>query len=311
MQIQERRFRLRDEFAWKGYRSALLLLFFSVLPGACLPVAVVAAQTAPPAGPSLQGAEPAKRWSYDAVSVKQNKSDTDGLLTMMRGDVYSGNNMRIINLVSQAYDIKQDLIFGMPGWTDGAHFDVEAKMSPEDAEAFNKLTLEERKAASKVLLLDILKERFHLKAHVETKQLPIYDLVIAKGGLKMKATTEGDTDPNVVKGPDGKARRGLLHFQDGMLTDQGVEIFPTLVGQLTNLMHRMVIDKTGLKGRFDVTLKYAPDRDAPAGADNGLPQDDAPSIFTALEEQLGLKLQPDKGPVDTVVIDHVEQPTEN
>jgi uncharacterized protein (TIGR03435 family) len=84
-----------------------------------------------------------------------------------------------------------------------------------------------------------------------------------------------------------------------------------LVGQLTNLVHRTVIDKTALKGRFDFTLKYAPDRDAPSGADNGSPQDDAPSIFTALEEQLGLKLQPDKGPVDTVVIDHVEQPTEN
>jgi uncharacterized protein (TIGR03435 family) len=73
----------------------------------------------------------------------------------------------------------------------------------------------------------------------------------------------------------------------------------------------MVIDKTGLKGRFDFTLKYSPDRDAPVGADNGLPRDDAPSIFTALEDQLGLKLQPDKGPVATVVIDHVEQPTEN
>ena len=310
MQIQERRFRLRDEFAWKGYRSALLLLFFSVLPGACLPVAVVAAQTAPPAGPSLQGAEPAKKWSYDAVSVKPNKSGTDGLLTMMRGDVYSGNNMRIINLVSQAYGIKQDLISGMPGWTDGAHFDVEAKMSPEDAEAFNKLTLEERKAVSRILLLGILEERFHLKAHVETKQLPVYDLVIAKGGLKMKATPEGDTDPNAIKGTDGKALRGLLRSQDGMLTDQRIEI-SSFVGQLTNMVHRMVIDKTGLKGRFDFTLKYAPDRDAPAGADKGGPQDDAPSIFTALEEQLGLKLQPDKGPVDTVVIDHVEQPTEN
>ena len=103
---------------------------------------------------------------------------------------------------------------------------------------------------------------------------------------------------------------GLLHFQDGVLTDQGIEI-STLVGQLTNLVHRTVIDKTALKGRFDFTLKYAPDRDAASGADNGSPQDDAPSIFTALEEQLGLKLQPDKGPVDTVVIDHVEQPTEN
>jgi uncharacterized protein (TIGR03435 family) len=215
---------------------------------------------------------------------------------MRPGDVYSGKNMRIINLVSQAYDIKQDFIFGMPGWADGAHFDVEAKMSPEDAEAFNKLSREEKIAAGKVLLRGILEERFHLKAHIETKQLPVYDLMIGKGGVKMRAATDGPG--------------GLLHFQDGVLTDQGIEI-STLVGQLTNLVHRTVIDKTALKGRFDFTLKYAPDRDAASGADNGSPQDDAPSIFTALEEQLGLKLQPDKGPVDTVVIDHVEQPTEN
>jgi uncharacterized protein (TIGR03435 family) len=204
--------------------------------------------------------------------------------------------MRIINLVSQAYDIKQDFIFGMPGWADGAHFDVEAKMSPEDAEAFNKLSREEKIAAGKVLLRGILEERFHLKAHIETKQLPVYDLMIGKGGVKMRAA------------PDGPG--GLLHFQDGLLADQGIEI-SALVGQLTNLVHRPVIDKTSLKGRFDFTLKYAPDRDIPSGADNGSLQDDAPSIFTALEEQLGLKLQPDKGPVDTVLIDHVEQPTEN
>jgi len=296
MQIQERRFRLRDKFAWKGYRSALFLLFFSVLSGVCLPVAVVAAQTAPRQGPPPQGAESAKRWSYDAVSVKPNKSDTDGLLTMRPGDVYSGKNMRIINLVSQAYDIKQDFIFGMPGWADGAPFDVEAKMSPGDAEAFDKLSREEKIAAGKVLLQGILEERFHLKTHIETKQLPVYDLMIGKGGVKMRAAMDGPG--------------GLLHFQDGLLADQGIEI-STLVGQLTNLVHRTVIDKTALKGRFDFTLKYAPDRDTPSGADNGSPQDDPPSIFTALQEQLGLKLQPDKGPVDTVVIDHVEQPTEN
>jgi uncharacterized protein (TIGR03435 family) len=288
---------LRNAFVWKGYRSALFLLSFSVLPGVFLPVAV-AAQTAPAAGPSPQGTGPAKSWSYAAVSVKPDKSGTDGLLTMMRGDVYSGKNMRIVNLVSQAYGIKQDLIFGMPGWTDGAHFDVEAKMSPDDTEAFSQLSREEKSAASKVLLLGILEERFHLRAHVETRQLPVYDLMIAKGGLKMKAAS------------DQKNPGGLLRFGDGMLADQGIEI-STLTGQLTSLIHRMVIDKTGLKGRFDLTLKYSPDRDAPAGADNGGPQDDAPSIFTALEEQLGLKLQPDKGPVDTVVIDHVEQPTEN
>jgi uncharacterized protein (TIGR03435 family) len=99
--------------------------------------------------------------------------------------------MRIINLVSQAYDIKQDFISGVPGWADGAHFDVEAKMSPEDAEAFNKLSREEKIATGKALLRGILEGRFHLQAHIETKQLPVYDLMIGKGGSKMRAATDG------------------------------------------------------------------------------------------------------------------------
>jgi len=294
-------------FAWKSYLSALLSLSLFVSSEVCLPVDVAVAQTGPATGISLQSAGPEKSWSYDAVSVKPNNSGTNGLLTMMRGDVYSGKNMRIINLASQAYGIKQDLISGLPVWADGEHFDVEAKMSPEDAEAFDKLSREEKTAASKVLLLGVLEERFHLKAHVETRQLPVYDLVIAKGGLKMKAATKGDTAWKVVKGPDGKA---LPRFQEGMLNDQGIET-SSLAGQLTNLVHRMVIDKTGLNGRFDFVLWFAPDRNTPSGADNGTPNNDAPSIFAALEEQLGLKLQPDKGPVDTLVIDHVDRPTEN
>jgi uncharacterized protein (TIGR03435 family) len=268
--------------------------------GVCLPVAIAQAGSAP--GISLQ------RWSYDAVSVKPNNSGTDGLLTMMRGDVYSGKNMRIINLASQAYGVKQDLISGLPAWADTAHYDVEAKMTPEDAEAFNTLSREEKIAVSKALLLGILEERFHLKAHVETRQLPVYDLVIAKGGLKIKARAEGDTAWRVVKGPDGEA---LPRFREGLVNEQAIAT-SSFVGQLTNLMHRMVIDKTGLTGRFDILMFFAPpDRNTPSGASDGTPSNDAPSIFVAMEEQLGLKLQPDKGPVDTLVIDHVELPTDN
>lgn len=226
----------------------------------------------------------------------------------MRDEMYIAENVRILNLVSQAYGIKQDLIFGMPGWANDAHYDVQAKLSSEDAEAMSKMSREDKNAATQALLRGMLEERFHLKAHIETRQLPVYDLVIAKGGVKMKATRAGD--PAAVKGADGRALRGLVRFQDGMITDQGIEM-SAFIGQLTNMVHRAVRDKTGLQGGFDFTLKYAPDRDGPPDPAGGVPQDDAPSIFAALEEQLGLKLQPDKGPVATVVIDHVEQPSEN
>ena len=267
-------------------------------------VGAIAQATSPPA------AGAAKTWSYDAVSVKPNQSGTNRTRIMMNGGVYQATNVRVIDMISSAYNIKVDLISGMPGWTDGARYDVTAKMSPEDAEALDKMTREERTATSQAMMLAMLTERFHLKAHVETKELPVYDLVIAKGGSKIKEAMPGDTYENGFKGMNGKGGAGMMHMGAGELTVQGVEI-SGLVNVLVSQLHRTVLDKTGLKGKYDFTLKFAPDHDGPPGGDSGSSTDDAPSIFAALEEQLGLKLQPSKGPVDTLVIDHVEQPTEN
>jgi uncharacterized protein (TIGR03435 family) len=249
----------------------------------------------------------AKIWSYDVVSVRPNPSASNDLLTTTPGDAYSGRNVRIVNLLSLAYGMKQDLISGIPGWAEAAHFDVEAKMSPEDAKVFEKLSREARNAAGKAALRRVLEERFHLKVHVEARQLPVYNLVVAKGGLKIKPVMGSNTGWKVVKGPDGT---DLPRFQDGMLNDQWIEM-SGLAGQLTNLVHHMVIDKTGLTDRFNFVLWFAPDRDAPSGEGSETPNLDAPPIFDALEEQLGLKLQPGKGIVDILVVDHVEHPTDN
>lgn len=271
---------------------------------ACMPMTAAIAQTA-----SAPDTGTAKTWSYDAVSIKPNKSGTNMVRAMMNAGSYQGTNVRLIDMISSTYNIKVDLISGMPGWTDGARFDIAAKMTPEDAEAVGKLTREERTAASRAMMLAMLKERFHLQAHVETKELPVYDLVIAKGGLKLKEATPGDTYANGFKGMNGKGGAGMMRMQPGEVGAQGVGI-DGVVNMLASAVHRTVIDKTGLKGKYDFTLEFAPDHDGPPGADNAA-ADDAPSIFAAVEEQLGLKLQPGKGPVDTLVIDHVEQPTEN
>jgi hypothetical protein len=108
------------------------------------PVAVATAQTAQAAISSSQNTAPMKNWSYDVVSVKPDKSGRDRLRIGMLDNEYSAENVRIINLVSQAYGIKQDLIVGIPGWAEGAHFDVTAKLSFEDGEAFSKLSREGR-----------------------------------------------------------------------------------------------------------------------------------------------------------------------
>jgi uncharacterized protein (TIGR03435 family) len=169
------------------------------------------------------------------------------------------------------------------------------------------------------MLQPLLAERFKLKAHTETKQLPVYELIVAKGGPKLKEATPGDTYANGFKGPDGVGRGGMMRMGRGQLTGQGVPI-TTLTNLLSQQLQRTVVDKTGLTGKYDLELNWTPEQGEgglgpPPGAASpqAEPAPDAtgPSIFTALQEQLGLKLQSTKGPVETLVIDHAEMPSEN
>jgi uncharacterized protein (TIGR03435 family) len=131
-----------------------------------------------------------------------------------------------------------------------------------------------------------------LKAHTETKILPVYELVVIKGGPKFKQSAGDSTG----------SRGTSIHNRELTAHDIPMRSFAsTLEGQV----HRTVIDKTGLEGSYDLTLKWSPD-DA-----TSTQTDSAPIIFTALQEQLGLKLQAAKGPVETLVVDHAEMPSEN
>jgi uncharacterized protein (TIGR03435 family) len=270
------------------------------------------------AGAQTQSAAPSAstpKWSYDAVSIKPNKSDSYNTRMMFQGNNVSAENARILDIVAQAYDIRAELISGMPGWTNNAHYDIAAKMAPDDAVAFTKLNRDDRRAANQTMMQAMLADRFKLKAHIETKELPVHELVLAKGAPKLKPVAYSPDDPNTPKGPDGIARPGgMIRMGLDSLSGQGVQMV-TLVNVLANQVHRKVIDKTGLTGHYDFSLKFAMDRDnfpaLPPGFNLPPPSSDDPTIFAALEEQLGLKLVPGKGSVDTLVIDHIEQPTEN
>jgi len=212
---------------------------------------------------------------------------------------FTATNVSLSSLVSMAYDIRQNLISGLPGWAD-TRFDISAKISDPDIAALKKLPREQRHAMLAVLLAD----RFHLKAHIETKTLPVYDLVLAKGGSRLKENIALPSDSaDQPKTPFG-LKRGSMMIDESQMTAVGVAI-SNLTQNLALRVERNVIDKTGLTGRYDFTLKWRPD-DKPAADDNN-----NPDLFSALQEQLGLKLEPSKGPVDTLVIDHVEMPTEN
>jgi uncharacterized protein (TIGR03435 family) len=266
--------------------------------------------SAPPAQ-SAPGPAPA----YEVSSVKPNKSDNGRMRISYTPDGVSYSNVALQMVLRESFGIEDSRILGAPDWVRTNKFDIEAKVDAADAPKLDKVPDEERGK----MLLPVLADRFNLKFHHETRDLPTYALVVAKGGLKMKEAKPGDTYPNGIKGPDGKSFGGMMMMTGrGNITGQGIPI-ANLVNMLSSQrLGRPIFDKTGLAGNYDFDLHWTPD-DAPpmaGGAQAGSPGSDAatdpgPSLFTALQEQLGLRLDPQKGPVDVVVIDHIEQPSAN
>jgi uncharacterized protein (TIGR03435 family) len=222
---------------------------------------------------------------FDVVSIRENKAGAAGGEQMMslRDGSLQVNNLLLKSLITSTYGVHEGLIFGLPGWAEEAHYDIRAKVTDADPIALTTMSREQRRA----LMAAMLEDRFQLKVHPVTRELPVYDLIVTKGGPRFSETT----------------REQHVEVHKSEFTGTAVPI-PGLASFLEELVGRSVVDKTGLKGAYDFHLQWEPD---PSGADH----DTFPSIFTALQEQLGLKLQPNKGPVKTLSADHVERPSEN
>jgi uncharacterized protein (TIGR03435 family) len=229
----------------------------------------------------------AKPLSWDVVSIKPHKELDSGGSMYVRPDGIEINNLTIHTLLWSAFDVKsQDQFSGWPSWADSDHFDIRAKVAPEDAERWHNAHGQDGEAQYRRLMHQILEDRFAFKAHIERRELPVYELVVAKQGSKLKEST-----PNTG---------GVSTYRPGSISAKSTRMVG-LVVNLSGQVGRVVIDKTGLTGQYDIALTWAPDNQPDAG----------PSIFTALQEQLGLKLQSARAPVDVVVIDHIERPSEN
>jgi uncharacterized protein (TIGR03435 family) len=294
-------------------RGLLFVVAGSIAVAAPIMLGQAAATSGGAAPPSAT--EDVKVPVFDVVSVKPDKSVSGMIRVMAKPDGYSATNVSLKMLLQGAYGIREDLISGAPGWVDSARYDIDAKVAGPDVDTLKKLSPEQRRS----MLQPLLAERFKLVVHTETKQLPVYELVVAKGGSKLKEATPGDPYANGFKGPDGAGRGGMIRVGRGQLTAQGVPT-SSLANMLSQQLHKTVIDKTGLTGKYDLELNWTPDQGAEPmfkGNDGSLqraepaPDPSGPSIFTAIQEQLGLKLQSAKGPVETLVIDHVEMPSEN
>ncbi|HEY4380733.1 MAG TPA: TIGR03435 family protein [Acidobacteriaceae bacterium] len=241
-------------------------------------------------GPANAIALAAKLSPYDVVSIKINNSQADnGGMNIDDHGRFTVTNMPLQSIIEFAYDVKESQISGLTGPAESARFDVEAKLLPPEGVAPTLQPTAELLARIILLLAD----RFHFQAHLQPKIMPVYELVVAHGGPKIKLSQD-----------ELKENSWNINGEntEKVLTCKGASM-PDLASALSDEAGREVLDKTGLAGHADITLKWSDDVAQTAGGPNVI------SIFTAVEDQLGLKLQSAKGPVDTLVIDHVEMPT--
>jgi uncharacterized protein (TIGR03435 family) len=265
-----------------------------------LSVVVIAAIGAPSFGQSRSGLRP----SFEVASIKPSKTNS-GVTARVGNGQGGGRNVTLKMLVAAAYRVQEFQIVGGPGWIGSDRFDVEGKAENPRADP-DQLRL---------MLQSLLEDRFQLKLHRENKEAPIYALVVAKDGPKINLAPDQTSPP--VNGPAQQGagpNRGAMRIGGGTLVGNAVtlSLFTRLLSQR---LDRTVVDKTNLEGRFDIRLNWTPDVGEvvldPGG--NPLPPADAtgPSIFTAIQEQLGLRLESIRGPVDLIIIDGVEKLSAN
>jgi uncharacterized protein (TIGR03435 family) len=223
---------------------------------------------------------------------------------------FRGKDLALQWLILTAYRIKSGNLTGdLPGWTISERYDVDAKMSDAGGE--------DRVLAA---LRNLLEDRFQLKEHREFRDEPVYFLTVGKDGAKMPPGSCVPVKKDLPNECYSRKVEGLVQTLDwrgvGMSAPDGVA-YRSFAWQLA--LDRPVIDRTGLKGTFDVHLRWSREPapapitspGQPPAAEPTLTEPGAPSIFDAVQEQLGLKLEPGRGPVEYMVIDRVEKPNEN
>jgi uncharacterized protein (TIGR03435 family) len=261
---------------------------------------------------------PKPKLHFEAASIKPDASgDMRTAMMMQPGGRYVVTNITAKMLILSSFQLKENQLTGLPSWADSDRYDITAK--PENGEG---VTADDTRA----MVRSLLEDRFKFAYHTETKEMPIYALVIAKGGPKLQPASgtkdvfDGRGGPGgLAPPPGGRGRGAMMRMGRGELSAAGATI-ATLADQLSRIVGRTVIDKTGLTGNYDFDLKYTDEGGAPMmmrgpGADPNAPpppsETQTGSIFSALQEQLGLKLEAQKGPVDVYIVDHIDKPSEN
>ncbi len=243
--------------------------------------------------------------AYEVASIRQNMNPNPRWSMSFTPDGVRARDVTLIWALHEAYGVyDSELWSGGPQWLDNARFDIEAKY---DVSKYPKFSREERQA----MLRQLLADRFKVVVHHESKEFPLYALEEAKDGPRFKETKPEDLQKSTVNGVmcvTTGGHRGTIEMH-GCTTTQ---LANSLSGYGQLDLGRKVVDKTGLSGYFSFALHWTPVNAADSfDAVMSASEASGPSLFTAVKEQLGLELKPIRGPLDTIVIDHAEMPSEN
>jgi len=265
------------------------------------------------------------RAQFEVASIKVHPPRLTQIGITNRGGRFVATGFSLKMLVGRGYAVPEMRIMGGPNWAESERYDIEAK-APDGAPA----------GQLQRMLQAMLEDRFKLKVHKETRELPVYELAVAKNGPKMKLSEDQTPPPPVVSppgdpgagprgapatffggGPRARGTAGRGSINGRMMFEGSAVPVSVLVNTLQQLLDRPVFDKTGLSGFFDIKLEWIPGAEAPPSPFSPNPDApppppvDGPSIFTAIQEQLGLRLEGSRAPVEVVVIDSAQKPAEN
>lgn len=295
-------------------------IVFAVLSGFALCLVPINAQL-----PLASGPLP----SFEVATIKPSTAGNAPGFFIWGPARLTAKNQPLKQIIKFAYGINSDLqLGGDTKWVDTEKFDIEAKAEDSQVEALRKLPLNDRLYQWQLMVQSLLEKRFRLKVSYETRELPVYALVVAKDGPKLTEVqglklVNGKLPP--PPGPDVKLPPGThlpnLKIERGRIEASALpmSVVSAWMTKQPDAGGRMVLDETGLKGTYDFTLHWKPVDAAPMSNEAAGPvavggsslESFEPSFFTAVQEQLGLKLKPARGNVQVLVIDHVERPSEN
>jgi uncharacterized protein (TIGR03435 family) len=233
---------------------------------------------------------------FEVATIKPSNPDRPGKLFTVKGRQVITINTTVSDLITFAYGLHARQVTGGPAWMESEKYDVTGQPEGQGQPSREQLN---------AMVQKLLEERFKLAFHRETRELPVYAIVVGNGGPKL---TKNDTNPNGLPGLFFKGL-GVLPAMNATMADfAGV--------MQTAVLDRPVVDRTGLQGRYDFTLTWTPDETQFSGLGVRVPPPSnepnaPPGLFTAFEEQLGLKLDSTRAPAEVLVVDRVEKPTEN